>query len=314
LRESTAAIIVGGAASFSLAAAAAYLMQQKNPQGGSYQVEVTVIGNGVPFQNATVTLASAVQQTNANGVATFGNVKGGIYALQVIAVGYPTYSQQVGVAVGATSFTVDLNSVVCEAKTCPCGQIWDSTLCQCSNLIPAAVLANISVNVNLAWQVRVSCLTGSCQPGIISDNPTSCPGAALTPDFNPSLNSWTMRAVGQVVDSGGNGICNQVVLATYPNTSFPWTTPDGLLAGNLVLEAGSSDVTDNAGDFVFNIVARLDSVHTVNNDLLACLAGQGGGPVSFTIPVSYRLQGTVIQATTVISLHALVCGVFLVAL
>jgi hypothetical protein len=191
----------------------------------------------------------------------------------------------------------------CE-QDCPCGKVWDSVLCECSALEPAAILVPASDSVSLGWMAAVDWLNNVAAVGIMPANPNACPGSDCS-QGDWTNDTWEGDIPGQVVDAAGHPICGATVLASL-EASLPWQA--GGMAGTVEFTTPGTATTGADGSFSLPVYAKL-TVSQGNASVLTNAAGSGGGSTTVVLSVSYRVQGTVIQATTVVDLDLLVCSV-----
>jgi len=153
---------------------------------------VTVTQNSNPLANVSVTLTEnstqneGTETTDSNGVATFSVEfsSSGSYTLtaSINCANTPIYSNSLDINVGQ--------------QQCPCGQIWDSVLNECSALIPAVVVlpTEPTFNENFTVNLDQSSIQGQRW------------GGCNSPEQAPQL-----KINGQLVDSNGHGVgCQQL--------------------------------------------------------------------------------------------------------
>jgi len=191
--------------------------------------------------------------------------------------------------------------IPCIPQSCPCNQVWDNVLCQCSNLIPAAILVQPQQTAYMPWGIWGTCLFGVQGYGALPQNTQTCPSYAPMPVTGTGFD---VIVQGQVVDSASNPICNQTVLIQYSQTDFSFVTNDGNYSGNFHLSGPSSITTDTNGNFSLTF-----SIDITNVSMLQCNIFQFSSSthINFPLTISYRIQGTIIQAISVVTLEMLIC-------
>lgn len=208
------------------------------------------------------------------------------------------------------------------ASGCGCSAVWDSVLCECSDLIPARINLPLSPAVlpQMGWILKVEKnLIGETQAVVGCANPSieSCPGCGITscpvctgmpPGYSGIL------ITGSVTDSSGKGICNQIVSLELSAYSLDWTTADGAFSGTFQLFLSPDNtnyfqeeiklVTGSSGDFQAYMGVTISQVRftggTVNGN------PQGISPENYTVSL-YASVGSSVSSETLLEMPMLMC-------
>jgi Carboxypeptidase regulatory-like domain len=314
-KQDVGLLLAGVGTAASLAFTAYYISKGGGGGGGGggmgYAVSVSVVSasGSNPISGATVKLAGQTQVTNFAGEATFASVIPGSYTMVVSAQNYGNASELVTVSATMTQFLATLTCTL-SCASCPCSSCFSAALCECSPLIPSTILVNSIEQLQLAWQVHVGCAENAISWWILigaNGQPLpSCPGQ----DEPYARNWWKVVPQGTVTDSAGHPVCNtQVLVSGIPSKSQPFDV--GSLQGYFTYSYPSSVTTDGNG--VFQVPITVTLVITGQSDGLPCITPStpnGGGTVNLQLAAQYRVSGTVAQATTLITIAALICGDF----
>lgn len=302
----TVGVVLGGTAA---AVAAVYILTKKPWPSGNLTVTFNVASSlGNPVPGATVSFAGQQQATNFIGQAVFYNVLSGAYSATVAADNYSQVTQNVLVSNVSNIFPVTLTCALAQSD-CPCDAPLDSSLCECSKLIPASIWADAMTTVNIAWQVNVWCyLIGSSLGDVVALGASPCPGVRMTD--GTTVNSFNLT--GQVLDSAGKPICNQTVIVSgIPAQSQPFD--EGGVQGYFKIDYPASVTTGDDGSFSLPISLTLDK-DTISgwNCWLTTNPNtpNASGTARVTFTVQYRVEGTTIPGSTFVDVEALICGDF----
>ncbi|MCY0882212.1 MAG: hypothetical protein OWS74_09475 [Firmicutes bacterium] len=178
-----------------------------------------------------------------------------------------------------------------QAHQCPCGQIWDSVLQECSPLIPYTVTANVG-NVNIYY---------ACNHTNLHSWPTS-PNALCT----KSSAVYKISVSGKVTDSEGHPICGQIV-DIIPNNFGIYEVQvnytESIVVSTITVSvtwvihvSDGSAKTDSNGNFSTYLAVSASVLAT--NDSLATVPGCYTGNL-VTIPVIATLSVAGTQITNV---------------